>query len=96
MMTSDPNESQPSSSNLAAQPTTDAASNGVAQAQTTTANAPAAKAKSKTPSNATKKRFKKTIVTGDYDDDYYVEDPNFFDGMTNDDADAFMANLWPR
>jgi len=92
MMSTVANETQPSSSNLATQPTTDAAPNVAAQAQTATTNTPAAKIKIQ--SNATKLPLKKIIVADYYDDRDYYGEPNVFDGMATDDADAFMASLW--
>jgi len=83
------NETQPSSSNLAAQPTTDGAPNVAAQAQTAT---PAAKIKSKAPSNATKLPLKKIIVADYYDDRDYYGEPNVLDGMATDNADAFSES----
>jgi len=59
-----------------------------AQAQTT----PAAKIKSKAPSNATKLPLKKIIVADYYDDRDYYGEPNVFDGMATDNADAFSES----
>jgi hypothetical protein len=81
----DADNAQLSTSNPTAQPL-DASSNEDAHAQTVISRAPAAQAKSRAPP----KQFLKNTVSHYYDDgDEYFEDPNVFDGMTADDADAF-------
>ncbi|KIM87587.1 hypothetical protein PILCRDRAFT_815152 [Piloderma croceum F 1598] len=78
---------QLSTSNPTALPL-DASSNEDAHAQTVISRALTAEATSRAPP----KQFLKIAISHYYDDgDEYFEDPNVFDGMAADDADASMA-----